>query len=169
MRRKYNAERALERILYLKSVFPDCNLFADVIVGFPGETDADFNDTVKFIQTVRFLHLHIFPYSQREGTEAAIMENQISPETKKERAALLAKLQAEIKNDLLNEFINSGRKANVLFETYKEGILKGHSDNFIECSCPSDKNLSGTCGTVVPVSTDGETITAYLMSSSSLS
>lgn len=169
MRRKYNSERALERILYLKSFFPDCHLFADVIVGFPGETDEDFESTVKFIQTVGFLHLHIFPYSQREGTEAAIMENQIPPEIKKERAAKLAGIQAEIKKDLLNEFINSGRKANVLFETYKEGILKGHSENFIEFSCPSDKNLCGTCEEVVPVSTDGETITAYLMSSSSLS
>ena len=97
------------------------------------------------------------------------MDRAISPEIKKERAAKLADVQTDIKRALLNEFINSGKKANVLFETYKGGILKGHSENFIEFNCPSDKNLSGTCQTVVPVSTDGEAITAYLMSSSSLS
>lgn len=166
MRRKYNAGKALERILYLKNSFPCCNLFADVIVGFPGETEEDFQDTVHFIETVRFLHLHIFPYSQREDTEAAAMPCQIAPEIKKDRASRLAEIQSVIKNELLNDFIKSGQKANVLFETYKDGVLKGHSDSFIEFMCDSNENLRGMTGTVVPVSTDGEVITGYLMSSS---
>lgn len=166
MRRKYNAKTALERILYLKNSFNNCNLFADVIVGFPGESDSDFAETVHFIESVRFLHLHIFPYSQRAGTEAAEMTNQISPQVKKERAAFLADVQSRIKMDLIKEYISSGEKANVLFETYKDGILKGHSDNFIEFVCESKENLRGTTGTVIPVSTDGESITGYLMSSS---
>lgn len=166
MRRKYNASNALERILYLKSVFPDCNLFADVIVGFPGETEEDFQDTVRFIEKVRFLHLHIFPYSQREDTEAALMPCQISPEIKKNRASILAETQSVIKKDILDKFIESGQKANVLFETYKGGVLKGHSDSFIEFICDSNENLKGKTGTVVPISSDGETITGYLISSS---
>lgn len=166
MRRKYNAATALERIMYLKKAFPSCNLFADVIVGFPGETDEDFKETIKFIEAVRFLHLHIFPYSQREDTEAALMPCQVASEIKKARAAQLAQIQAVIKNELLNDFVKSGQKANVLFETYKDGVLKGHSDNFIEFVCDSDENLRGDTRTVVPVSTDGELITGYLMSSS---
>ncbi len=67
----------MEHILYLKIGFPDCNLFADVITGFPGETEEDFLETVRFIEKVRFLHLHIFPYSQRAGTEAAEMSGQV--------------------------------------------------------------------------------------------
>ena len=98
--------------------------------------------------------------------EAAEMTNQISPQVKKERAAFLADVQSRIKMDLIKEYISSGEKANVLFETYKDGILKGHSDNFIEFVCESKENLRGTTGTVIPVSTDGESITGYLMSSS---
>ena len=169
MRRKYNAETAFENISYLKSLFPDCALFADVIVGFPGETDADFGDTVDFIKRVRFLHLHIFPYSRRDDTEAANMENQIPKHIKKARAAYLADTQSCIKRELLEDFVHSGKKANVLFETYRDGVLKGHSDNFIEFVCPADQNMRGEIGTVVPVCSDGEMITGYLLSSSDTS
>lgn len=169
MQRKYNADTAMENILYLKSAFPECALFADVIVGFPGETDEDFRETVDFIKRVRFLHLHIFPYSRREGTKAADMEEQIPKNIKKERAAYLADVQGSIKSEILDDFVRSGRKANVLFETYSDGLLKGHSDNFIEFVCPADRSLRGEIGTVVPAYTDGETITGYLLSSSELS
>ncbi|MFR1518336.1 MAG: tRNA (N(6)-L-threonylcarbamoyladenosine(37)-C(2))-methylthiotransferase MtaB [Clostridia bacterium] len=169
MRRKYNDKTAMEHILYLKSVFPDCNFFGDVIAGFPGETEDDFMDTVHFIESVRFLHLHIFPYSQRAGTEAADMEGQVSQNIKKQRAAYLAQVQAAIKESILTDYVRSGEKANVLFETWKDGFLKGHSENFIEFICPADQNLRGTTGTVLPLSTDGETVTGYLLSSSSAS
>ncbi len=167
MRRKYNGAAAMENILYLKSLFPDCNLFADVITGFPGETEEDFLETVRFIETVRFLHLHIFPYSQRTGTEAAEMEGQVPRAVKKQRAAQLSEIQASIKKSILTDTVRSGKKANVLFETWKDGFLKGHSENFVEYICPADRNLRGETGTVVPLHTDGESITGYLLSSSS--
>ena len=167
MRRRYNRQTAMEQILYLKSLFPDCNLFADVITGFPGETEEDFLETVRFLEAVRFLHVHIFPYSQRAGTAAAQLEGQIPKAVKKQRAAQLAAIQASIKASLLSEFVSSGKKANVLFETWKDGLLKGHSENFIEFVCPADQNLRGKTGTVIPLSTDGETVTGYLSSSSS--
>ncbi|HBV50776.1 MAG TPA: tRNA (N(6)-L-threonylcarbamoyladenosine(37)-C(2))-methylthiotransferase MtaB [Clostridiales bacterium] len=167
MRRRYNSQTAMEQILYLKSLFPDCNLFADVITGFPGETEEDFLETVRFLEAVRFLHVHIFPYSQRAGTAAAQLEGQIPKAVKKQRAAQLASMQASIKASLLSEFVSSGKKANVLFETWKDGFLKGHSENFIEFVCASDQNLRGKTGTVIPLSTDGETVTGYLSSSSS--
>ncbi len=166
MRRKYNAETAMQNIQYLQSRFRDCNLFADVIVGFPGETEENFRETIEFIRKIRFLHLHIFPYSQRSGTEAAGMIGQIPKTVKKQRAALLAQVQADIKLDLLTETVRSGKQTNVLFETWKDGLLKGHSENFIEFVCPSAVNLRGETRTVIPVSTDGETITGYFSSSS---
>ena len=163
MRRKYNAQRAFDNIMYLKNSFDNCNLFADVIVGFPGETEEHFQETVNFISKVEFLHLHIFPYSQRIGTEAAVMDNQIPKNIKKERAAKLAGVQAEIKSKLLQQYVNSARKTKVLFETYKDGFLKGHSDNFIEFVCESDQNFKGLTKTVIPTFSDGETITGYIM------
>ena len=111
--------------------------------------------------------MHIFPYSQRSGTAAAQLEGQIPKAVKKQRAAQLASMQASIKASLLSEFVSSGKKANVLFETWKDGFLKGHSENFIEFVCASDQNLRGKTGTVIPLSTDGETVTGYLSSSSS--
>lgn len=169
MRRKYNAKSAMDNILYLKDAFPGCNLFADVIVGFPGETEEHFTETIDFVKSVRFLHLHIFPYSQRSGTEAALMDGQISKLVKKERAARLSAVQSSIKAALLEDFVKCGHTTNVLFETYKNGFLKGHSANFIEFVCPSDQNLRGETRAVVPVGTDGETVTGYLLSSSSSS
>ena len=166
MNRKYDLNYFEDKIAEIRSIRPEISISTDVIVGFPGESDSDFAETVHFIESVRFLHLHIFPYSQRAGTEAAEMTNQISPQVKKERAAFLADVQSRIKMDLIKEYISSCEKANVLFETYKDGILKGHSDNFIEFVCESKENLRGTTGTVIPVSTDGESITDYLMSSS---
>ncbi len=163
MRRKYNAPRALENIKYLKSLFDDCNLFADVIVGFPGETENNFQETIDFIKDVEFLHLHIFPYSARIGTEAAEMKNQIQKNVKKERAARLSTIQSEIKSKILSEYVRMGKKTNVLFETYKNGLLKGHSENFIEFICPANKNYKGTITSVMPISTDGESISGYII------
>jgi ribosomal protein S12 methylthiotransferase len=166
MNRKGDRESLTALINKLREKIPGITLRTTFITGFPGETEEDFQDTVHFIEKVRFLHLHIFPYSQREDTEAAAMPCQIAPEIKKDRASRLAEIQSVIKNELLNDFIKSGQKANVLFETYKDGVLKGHSDSFIEFMCDSNENLRGMTGTVVPVSTDGEVITGYLMSSS---
>lgn len=166
MKRKYNSTIAMENIMYLKQKFPDCNLFADIITGFPGETDEDFNETVEFIKAVRFLHLHIFPYSRRAGTTAFDMPNQVPENIKNQRAAYLSSLQSEIKMSVLKNYVQRGEKTKVLFETQKDGFVKGHSENFIEFICPTDKtsvkNLRGTIGTVMPVSTDGETITGYI-------
>ena len=167
MRRKYNRETALQNILYLKSKFPNCNLFADIIVGFPGESEEDFRQTVDLIQKIGFLHLHIFPYSRRSGTEAAELAGQVPQPLKKQRAARLAEIQAYIKKAILEDCVRSGKTENVLFETYKNGVLKGHSENFMEFACLCDQNLRGQTGMVVPVSTDGETVTGYLLSSSS--
>lgn len=158
MRRKYTSETALSNIMYLKEKFPEANLFADIIVGFPGETDEDFRETVEFIKKVRFLHLHIFPFSPRKGTPAYTMADQIPQEIKKERARTLAGIQADIKLSILNRTVEAGKPVEVLFETDENGISHGHSDSFIEISAASDKELRGQILNVLPLSTDGDII-----------
>ena len=133
MRRKYNRDMALDAIRRLKQAIPDVTLSADVIVGFPGETEDDFADTMAFFEETRFLHLHIFPYSRRAGTEAADMADQIPEPVKKARLARLEKLSREIKNQLLDEYVARHREKPVylLVEKYADEVT-GHSEHFIE-------------------------------------
>ncbi len=133
MRRKYNRDMALAAISRLKSAIPDVTLSADVIVGFPGETEEDFADTMAFFEETRFLHLHIFPYSKRIGTEAAVMPDQVPESVKKERLGKLETLSREIKNQLLDGYVQQHRDNPVylLVEKYADEIT-GHSEHFIE-------------------------------------
>jgi threonylcarbamoyladenosine tRNA methylthiotransferase MtaB len=168
MKRKYNAGTALERIKFLKETFPGACLFADVITGFPGETEEDFRETVDFVREVGFLHLHIFPYSKRAGTVAASMTDQVPEDVKRDRAARLDAIQREIKRGILEEIVRSGRKLRVLFEANKTG----HSEEFIEIKVAEGSLGSGsankTChrssfkkGEIIdcrPLYTDGDVI-----------
>ena len=133
MRRKYNRDMALDAIRRLKAAIPDVTLSADVIVGFPGETEEDFADTMAFFEETRFLHLHIFPYSKRAGTEAADMTDQVPETVKKDRLGRLEALSRQIKNQLLDEYVERHRENPVylLAEKY-EDTVSGHSEHFIE-------------------------------------
>lgn len=95
MRRRYNAETAESNIAYIREKIPGVTFTADIIVGFPGETEEMFMETVDFVKRVGFIHLHIFPYSRRPGTEAAEMEDQIPEETKNERLKRLEDAERE--------------------------------------------------------------------------
>ncbi len=114
----------------------------DVIVGFPGETDEDFEETVRTLERIRPAYLHVFPYSRREGTPAASRKDQVREFIKNERAA---KLQ-ELCRSLHSEFIaaNIGRDTSVLFEsTEKGGFISGYTDNYISVRRPADPALIG--------------------------
>lgn len=158
MRRKYTAEKALARIKAAREAIPEISYSADVICGFPGETEEEFLKTVEFCREARFMHLHIFPYSVREGTEAAAMENQVPEEVKKERCRRLAEIQAKIKNELLDEYVERYREGgcSVLFEQIKDGLNFGHSDQFIEIKVKSEFNLSDRIVNVRLTGHDGE-------------
>lgn len=149
MRRKYNADQAMYNIINLKSSLPDVTLSADIIVGFPGETEKDFLETAEFIKSAEFLHLHIFPYSKRNGTEAAGMPDQIPECEKKQRASYLESIQKEIKYSLLEKYKNAHRTvpASVLIEEEKNGTLYGHTEHYVEVSLPG--NISNI-GCIVP-------------------
>ena len=154
MRRPYNAAQAMDFIRGVREYFPEAMLTADVIVGFPGETDAEFEETMAFCREAQFLHLHIFPYSIRQGTEAAAMPDQIPACVKKQRAADLAKQQAETKRSLLERYVEKYRQqpVHVLIEEEKKGYLVGHSEHYVEIRLGAD---TGAIGQIVPVTLSG--------------
>ena len=153
MKRKYNTRMALLGMSLLRSAIPSVQFTTDMIVGFPQETDEDFERTKQFIKEARFLMIHIFPYSKRSGTPAAIMSGQVPEPIKHERAASLAELQKEIRQDILNRL--TGSKKEVLFETFKNGIAYGHTPDFIEIQCKSNRPLHAETHTVTICGNDG--------------
>ena len=163
MRRKYNIDMAKANLDYLRKCMPGVMFSADVITGFPGETDEDFSKTLEFFRQEKFLHLHIFPYSKREGTPAATMKNQVEECVKKQRLHALEEMQKVIKKELLQTFIDTNSETEVLFETFDGTYICGHTPNFIECKVPYDKRLSGKILKVKPLSTDGEYIYGKLL------
>lgn len=162
MRRKYNIDTAKERIEYLKSSFNNLMLSADIIVGFPGESDEDFEATYEFLKSMEFLHLHIFPYSKRDGTPASIMKDQVPDETKKARLHRLENMQKEVKKHLLENFVEKNEVVEVLFESFDGIYAHGHTPNFIDVKVKSENALGGKFRSVRIIDTDGEYIYAEI-------
>jgi len=130
MRRKYNTRMFLEKLALLRKYFPDCMITTDIIVGFPGETEEEFSETVDFVKKCRFLYIHIFPYSDRKGTDASAMSDKLSESLKAERAAILHKTMMQVRREILEEYV--GKSAKILCETHKRGFANGYTENFIE-------------------------------------
>lgn len=129
MNRRYTAERYLELVRKLRSAMPDIGLSTDIIVGFPGETDADFEATMELNRLVRFDSAYTFLYSKRQGTKAAVMENQVPEETMKERIYRLIAQQEAITQEKLRSMI--GHELEVLVEgpsTRDENAYMGRTD-----------------------------------------
>ena len=130
MNRKYTCKEYLDKIKKIKKVRPDVNLTTDVIVGFPGETEEDFQETIEFCKKVGFSKIHVFPYSKRNGTKAATMSNQVPNEIKKDRARKLIKIDEDLQKEYYDGFKN--KIVNVLIEEVKNGVSIGHTENFIK-------------------------------------
>lgn len=157
MRRRYNSDMLKDAIARLKAAIPDVTLSADVITGFPGETEEEFRETLDFIKETGFLHLHIFPYSIRRGTEAATMPGQLPNEVKSERLHILSDTQKVIKSKLLDSYVadHRGNPVKVLAETESDGILHGHSEHFVEVSFDGSAELIGKICNVILMEHDG--------------
>lgn len=136
MRRKYTAESAMARISALRTAIPDVMFTTDIIVGFPGETDEDFEETLEFARRARFLHMHVFPFSPRRGTAAESMPDQIAPEIKRARSARLIALGDDIARELVEDYAARTPAAGVLFESDERGMHAGRTANFIEVYTP---------------------------------
>ena len=155
MRRKYNADMAMKAIKLLREKIPNVKFTTDVIVGFPSETEEDFEQTLKFAEATDFLMIHIFPYSKRKGTPAAQMADQIPTEIKKERLHKLEEVSAASRKKLLEEKISSSPVCSVLFETFADGYVFGHTDDFVEVAVKSDLPLHAELRKVRLLTTDG--------------
>ena len=129
MNRKYTTKQYMEAIELLRKYYPKVNFTTDVIVGFPGETNEEFEETYKFLKEVDFYRMHIFKYSPRRGTPAEKMPNQIDGNIKEQRSNRLIELSNQNENKYNNTYI--GQEVNVLFEEFENGYFKGHTTNYI--------------------------------------
>jgi len=141
MGRKYSPETFLAKMQKIKNIIPDIALSTDVIVGFPQESEEEFNETFQFIQVCGFHQLHVFPYSARGGTLAARMSGQVSPNIKSERVNQLMNLSQKLWDEYTSRFVN--QKVTILVEKYSHGLNIGHTSNYIEVSVPSNEGMVG--------------------------
>ena len=140
MKRKYTVKEYKDAVKLLRENFSQVAFTTDIIVGFPGETAQEFNETLAFVQDIRFTDIHIFPYSAREGTPAATMEGPVSPQIKEQRVKELTQVVKTIKKEILESTI--GETVEVLFEQeYKKGIYQGHTSNYMKVGSQSAENL----------------------------
>ena len=141
MNRRYTTAEFGEVVRKLRSIYDDVILTTDIIVGFPNETDEDFEQTYDSLKSIKFYKMHVFKYSQRKGTVAAKMKNQVSPEKKEERSKRLLKLSSDNEKDYLDEYV--GKDVRVLFEEQDGEFVKGHTDNYIVVEAKgSEENLN---------------------------
>lgn len=132
MNRKYTREEYKEKIDIIRKYMPNAGITTDIIVGFPGETDEDFQDTLEFVKQVQFSKIHVFKYSKREGTPAATYADQVDGLIKNKRSEILINLGNSLTREFNNSFINS--KVSVLYEeTSKvdERAFEGYTTNYI--------------------------------------
>lgn len=130
MDRKYDSARFYAAVELLRRYFPGCAMTADLITGFPGETDADHAEAMEFIRKCGFSAMHVFPYSIRPGTKAASMPGQLTNKVKSARAREAQKIADEMQRSYLEAQV--GKNLSVLFETGHGGFWNGHSANYCE-------------------------------------
>ena len=140
MNRRYTTEQFLKIVNRIRNKFEDSILTTDIIVGFPGETDEEFNKTYEFLKQVKFYKMHIFKYSVRTGTKAETFPNQVDSHIKEKRSKILLELSDINEKEYLNKYI--GKNIDVLFEEKdSDGFWKGHTSNYIMARVKSDDNL----------------------------
>ena len=130
MNRKYDKKYYLNKINEIRNIRPNISITTDIIVGFPGETIEDFNETCEFSKLIGFSKIHVFPYSRRKGTKADMMPNQVDEKVKKERVAKLIQISDELEKKYLDSFIN--KEVEVLVEKDTFGKSIGHTGNYLE-------------------------------------
>ncbi len=129
MRRMYDVQQFRKTISQFRAVYPEFNFTTDIIVGFPGETNEEFQETLDAVAEFNFSHVHTFKYSVRKGTRAERLENHIPEKIKTERSAQIRELSEENKKQYLNSFI--GKSQNVLIEKITQGIANGYGQHYI--------------------------------------
>ena len=154
MNRKYTTDQFRDVVRRLRNLYNDVILTTDIIVGFPNETDEDFEKTYEFLKEIKFYKMHVFKYSPRKGTVAAKMKNQIPAEIKDVRSKRLLQLSNENECDYLNEYI--GKKVRVLMEEKDGDYIKGHTGNYIVVKTVGDESDLENFVDVIAEKNDGD-------------
>ena len=141
MNRKYTTKQYSKIVDLIKKYMPNAGITTDIIVGFPGETDGEFNETCEFVKKIGFSRIHVFKYSPRRGTPASKFINQIHGSIKHERSEKLI----NIGNKLMDEFNSKylGKVVKVLFEEEKNGFFEGYTTNYIRVKSKFNRNIKG--------------------------
>ena len=139
MNRKYDKNYFINKIKKIKSIKPDMNITTDVIVGFPSESEEDFEECIDTIKKIGFTKLHVFPYSDREGTVASKMKNKVPGNVKKNRVKKLLEISKNLEIDYMNKHI--GFDVSFIPEVYENGYLIGHTPNYLMVKSLGDKSL----------------------------
>ena len=146
MNRKYDKQYFIDRILKIREARPDISITTDVIVGFPGETDELFEETMDTIKKINFSKIHVFPFSLRKGTKAEELPNHIDGSIKKKRVKELINLSKELEIAYMNKFID--KQMIFLPEIYKDGYLIGHTGNYLQIKAEGNNHLLNELVTV---------------------
>lgn len=129
MNRKYLKQDFIEKIEAIRKIRPNISITTDVIVGFPGETETLFEETLATIKKINFSKIHVFPYSRRKGTVADTMENQVPEEIKKKRVQILLELSKQLEEQYYERFV--GTTLSFIPEIIKDGFIIGHTGNYL--------------------------------------
>ena len=147
MNRKYTTDQFKHVVEVLKNAYPEVHLTTDVIVGFPGETEEEFNKTYEFLKEIKFYKMHVFKYSPRSGTVAAKMPNQIDGNVKEERSNKLIELSDKNEKEYNQQYI--GKEVEVLLEEREGEYLKGHTTNYMVVKMKTNENLENTIQKII--------------------
>lgn len=154
MNRRYDTKEFEHVVELLREYYPDVALTTDIIVGFPGETEEEFNYTYEYLKKINFYKMHVFKYSQRSGTKAAVMPNQIDGNIKEQRSRKLIELSD--KNEINKNKQYIGKILEVLFEEREGNFVKGHTKNYIMVKVETDaEDLENTTRKVLVEKTEG--------------
>ena len=156
MNRHYDTEKFYEKTVLLRKYFPGCALTTDVIVGFPGESEEEFETTYKYLEKIRFFETHIFPYSRRKGTVADRMPDQLTMNEKKERVSKLLELDARLSKEFRESKL--GDTDNIIVEEIKtingENYYVGHTPEYLMVALKEESSLSKQIGHTIKVKLD---------------
>ena len=156
MNRRYTIEEFKNAVKLLRKTYPNVSLTTDIIVGFPGETEEEFNITYENLKEIKFYKMHVFKYSQRKGTKAAVMPNQIDGKIKEERSRKLIELSNKNEEEYNRGYI--GKEVEVLFEEphIENGTryMKGHTTNYMVVKLETNDNLDNTIKKVKIIDVD---------------
>ena len=140
MKRHYTVREYAEKVEVLRRRMPDTAITTDLIVGFPGETETEFEESYNFCRDLKFSRMHIFPYSARKGTAAAAMPGQVSPAVKKGRSRIMTEMAEKSRKEFNKRFI--GKTLEVLFEQTDGGFWTGLTGNYLKVSVQSETDLN---------------------------